>query len=78
VNQLVNEAKQAGVALVIDNLQSSPTATGATMAQDIGAIQVTISNFPGGLENTGTWEKAIDKNVALLLAALNQWEEQYG
>jgi zinc transport system substrate-binding protein len=78
VDQLVNEAKEAGVALVIDNLQSGDTATGVAMAQDIGAIQVTISNFPGGLENTETWEKAIDKNVDLLLEALNEWEEQYG
>jgi zinc transport system substrate-binding protein len=78
VEQLVNDAKEAGVALVIDNLQSGATATGEAMAQDIGAIQVTISNFPGGLENTETWEKAIDKNVDLLLEALNEWEEQYG
>jgi len=78
VDQLITEAKQAGVALVIDNLQSGATATGEAMAQDIGAIQVTISNFPGGFENTETWEKAIDKNVYLLLEALNEWREQYG
>jgi zinc transport system substrate-binding protein len=78
VEQLVTDAREAGVALVIDNLQSGDTATSETMAQDIGAIQVTISNFPGGLENTETWEKAIDKNVDLLLEALNEWEEQYG
>jgi zinc transport system substrate-binding protein len=78
VEQLVTDAIEAGVALVIDNLQSGATATSETMAQDIGAIQVTISNFPGGLENTETWEKAIDKNVDLLLEALNEWEEQYG
>ena len=76
--QLVNEAKQAGVALVIDNLQSGSTALGTTLEQDIEAIPVTISNFPGGLENTETWENAIDKNVDLLLEALNEWEEQYG
>jgi zinc transport system substrate-binding protein len=78
VEQLVTEAIEAGVALVIDNLQSGATAASETMAQDIGAIQVTISNFPGGLENTETWEKTIDKNVDLLLEALNEWEEQYG
>ena len=78
MEELVAEAKEAGVALVIDNLQSGATATGAAMAQDIGAIPVTISNFPGGLENTETWEKAIDKNVDLLLEALNEWREQYG
>jgi zinc transport system substrate-binding protein len=78
VDQLVTEAQEAGVALVIDNLQSGSATLGATMEQDIEAIPVTISNFPGGLENTETWEKAIDKNVDLLLAALHEWEEQYG
>jgi len=78
VNQLITEAKQAGVALVIDNLQSGAATLGAAMEQDIEAIPVTISNFPGGLENTETWEKAIDKNVDLLLEALNEWREQYG
>ena len=72
VEELIVEAKEAGVALVIDNLQSGATAASAAMAQDMGAIQVTISHFPGGFENTETWEKAIDKNVDLLLEALNE------
>ncbi len=76
--QLIIQAKQAGVALVIDNLQSGGTKNSETMARDIGAAQVTISNFPGGFEGTETWEKAIDKNVDLLLEALEQWREQHG
>jgi len=78
VETLVTDAREAGVALVIDNLQSGTTSNSESMAQDIGAMQVTISNFPGGFENTETWEKAIDKNVDLLLEALNEWREQYG
>ena len=78
MEELVVGAIEAGVALVIDNLQSGATATSETMAQDIGAIQLTISNFPGGLENTETWEKAIDRNVDLLLEASNEWQEQCG
>jgi zinc transport system substrate-binding protein len=78
VNQLITEAIEAGVALIIDNLQSGSATLGAAIEQDVEAIPVTISNFPGGLENTETWEKAIDKNVDLLLEALNEWEEQYG
>lgn len=78
VEQLINQASDARVALIIDNLQSGATTLGASMGQDIEAIPVTISNFPGGLENTETWEKAIDKNVDLLLQALDEWEEQYG
>ena len=77
VQELIDKAREVGVALVIDNLQSGSTTLGATMEPDIEAIPVTISNFPGGLENTETWEKAIDKNVDLLLEALHEWEEQY-
>lgn len=76
--QLIIQAKQAGVALVIDNLQSGGTKNSETMARDIGAAQVTISNFPGGFEGTETWEKALDKNVDLLLEVLAQWREQHG
>jgi zinc transport system substrate-binding protein len=78
MEELVTEAKEAGVALVIDNLQSSSATLGAALEPDIEAIPVTISNFPGGLENTETWEKALEKNVNLLLGALNEWREQYG
>jgi ABC-type Zn uptake system ZnuABC Zn-binding protein ZnuA len=78
IGQLITQAEDAGVALVIDNLQSGSTTLGASMGLDIEAVPVTISNFPGGLENTETWEKAIDKNVDLLLDALNEWREQYG
>jgi zinc transport system substrate-binding protein len=75
---LIAQAQRAGVALVIDNLQSGSTTLGASLEEDIEAIPVTISNFPGGLENTETWEKAIDRNIDLLLDALNEWREQYG
>jgi len=77
---LIDQARDAGVALVIDNLQSGSTTLGASISveQDIEAIPVTISNFPGGLEDTETWEEAIDKNVDLLLEALDDWRQEYG
>jgi zinc transport system substrate-binding protein len=78
IADLIDTAQESGVALIIDNLQSGSATLGAAIQQDVEAIPVTISNFPGGLENTETWEKAIDKNVDLLLAALNEWQEQYG
>jgi len=78
VEQIVTKAKQAGVALVIDNLQSGGAGNSEVMARDIGAAQVTISNFPGGFEGTKTWEKAIDKNTDLLLEALAKWRQQHG
>jgi ABC-type Zn uptake system ZnuABC Zn-binding protein ZnuA len=78
VTQLLTEANQADAALVIDNLQSGSTTLGAALEPDIEAIPVTISNFPGGFANTETWEKAIDENVNLLLAALSEWRAQHG
>jgi len=78
VDQLITEAKQAGAVLIIDNLQSGSTTLGTSIEGDVSAIPVTISNFPGGFDNTETWEKAIDKNVDLLLAALNEWGQQHG
>jgi len=69
MKELVDKGRKAGVALVVDNLQSGPDA-GVQMAKEIGATHVTLSNFPGGFEGTETWEKAIKKNVELLLDAL--------
>jgi len=69
---LIDQGKQAGAALVIGNLQSGTSDTPATMASGIGAgaVPVTVSNFPGGFDNTETWGKAIDKDVSLVLQAL--------
>jgi hypothetical protein len=42
------------------------------IAKEIGAAQVTLSNFPGGFEGTETWAQAIAKNVDLLIAAIGR------
>jgi zinc transport system substrate-binding protein len=73
LQDLIEKAKEASVALVIDNLQSGFNA-GEAMVQEIGAIQVTLSNFPGGFDNTETWEKAAEKDVDLLLEALASYQ----
>jgi len=70
---LIDQGKQSGVALVIGNLQSGTSDAGATMASGIGAVLVTLSNFPGGFDDTGTWEKAIEKDVNLLLNAMAEY-----
>ncbi|MCD6568471.1 MAG: zinc ABC transporter substrate-binding protein [Dehalococcoidia bacterium] len=70
VGELIEQARGAGVTLVIDNLQSGDTSMSQALANDIGAAQVTVSNFPGGFKGTETWEKAIDRNADLLLEAL--------
>jgi len=72
--ELTDQAREAGVALVIDNLQSGFNA-GEAMVKEIGAVQVTLSNFPGGFDDTETWEKAIEKDVNLLLEATDRYRE---
>jgi zinc transport system substrate-binding protein len=70
VEQLVTLAKSEGVTLVIDNLQSGGTTASQNLAHDIGVAHVTITNFPGGFDNTETWNKAVDKNIDLLLESV--------
>ena len=72
---LIDQGKQSSVALVIGNLQSGTSDAGATMASGIGAVLVTLSNFPGGFDNTETWQKAIDKDVNLLLEVIAKYRE---
>ena len=69
VKELVDKGRSAGVTLVIDNLHSGKDA-GKGIAEELGIDRVILSNFPGGFENTETWEKAIDQNIELLLRAV--------
>lgn len=73
IQELIDTGRQNQVAIVIDNLQSGSPDAGVTMADEIGAVQVTLTNFPGGFDNTETWAKAAEKDVDLLLAALSQY-----
>ena len=70
MQELIDQGKQAGVVIVIGNLQSGTPDVGVTIASGIGAVQVTLSNFPGGFDDTETWEKAIEKDVNLMSEAL--------
>ncbi len=69
VKNLVDTGKENSVILIIDNLQSGADA-GAGIAEELGCTRIILSNFPGGFDNTGTWEKAIDHNIELILAAI--------
>ena len=71
VRDIVDLGRSENVALVIDNMQSGADA-GAGVAEDLGCPRIILSNFPGGYENTDTWEDTIDYNVQLLLAALSE------
>ena len=70
VKELVDKARDEGVVLFIDNLQSGAEAA-VQMAEEVGCKRVTFTNFPGGFDGTGAWEKAIDYDIALVLEAIS-------
>jgi len=70
VRELVDKAREEGVVLFIDNLQSGADAA-AQMAEETSCKRVTLTNFPGGFDGTETWEKAIDYDVELLLETIS-------
>lgn len=70
VEALARLGTDQGVTLVIDNLQSGDEKMGEAVARELGADRVVISNFPGGFPNTATWERALARNVELLLGVL--------
>jgi len=72
---LIDQGRQSSVALVIGNLQSGTSGASVTIANGIGVVQVTLSNFPGGFDDTQNWEKAIEKDVNLLLEAMARYRE---
>jgi len=65
---LVDKGRQENVTLIIDNLQSGQDA-GAGLAEELECTRIILSNFPGGFDNTETWEKALDYNIDLILEA---------
>ncbi len=71
VQDLVDKGKEGNVVLIIDNLQSGQNA-GKAIAEELGAQRIILSNFPGGFDDTETWEKAIDYNIELILEKITQ------
>ena len=71
IKELVDKGRAENVTLIIDNLQSGEDA-GVPVANDLDCTRIILSNFPGGFDNTETWEKAIDENVRRILEAIAQ------
>jgi ABC-type Zn uptake system ZnuABC Zn-binding protein ZnuA len=71
IKELVDKGKAAGVILVINNLQDGKDA-GKVIADELGVKNLNLSNFPGGFDDTETWEKAIDYNVDILLDGIKK------
>jgi len=71
VQELVDTGREEKVILIIDNLQSGQDA-GAGLAEELGCERIILTNFPGGFDDTETWEKAIDYDIELILEAIAQ------
>jgi len=69
VKELIDTGRDKGVTLVINNLQDGKDA-GLAVAMDLGVKNLNLSNFPGGFDDTETWDKAIRYNVDILIQAL--------
>jgi zinc transport system substrate-binding protein len=69
VKDLVDLGREGNVTLVIDNMQTGGE-SGKALAEELGVAHIVLSNFPGGYENTDTWEQAIDINIDLILGAI--------
>jgi len=69
LQELVDTGREENVTLIIDNLQSGQDA-GAGIAEELDCARIILTNFPGGFDNTETWEKAIDYDVGLILEAI--------
>jgi zinc transport system substrate-binding protein len=70
VKDLIDLGKAENVTLIVDNLQSGQDA-GKGVAEELGCKRIILSNFPGGFDNTDTWEKAISHNVELILGTID-------
>jgi len=71
VKELVDKGKAENIGLIIDNMQSGKEA-GAGIAEELGCTRIILSNFPGCFDNTETWEKAVDRNVELIIQAISR------
>ena len=71
VQELVDTGREDNVTLIIDNLQSGQDA-GKGIAEELGCARIILTSFPGGFDNTETWEKAIDYDIELILEAIAQ------
>ena len=75
VEALVRRGKDQEVSLIIDNLQGGDEKMGAALAAELGTQRVIISNFPGGMPETASWDRAVTQNVERLLDALRHVRE---
>jgi len=70
VKDLVDKGRTDNVTLIIDNMQTGGE-PGKSLAEELNVKHIVLSNFPNGYENTGTWERAVDKNIELIMESIS-------
>ena len=73
IADLIEQSREAGVRLVIDNLQSG-TEVGAQIASEIGAVHVVLSNFPNTAPGLNNLTQLLRYNAEQLFAAMDSYE----
>lgn len=71
VKELIDKGRAQGVSLVVDHMQSGP-GEGKEIAESIGAANLSVSFFPGGLAEDGDYFAELQANVDLVLKAWDQ------
>jgi ABC-type Zn uptake system ZnuABC Zn-binding protein ZnuA len=69
VDDLADFGRTNSVWLIIDDVQCRSDA-GKDIAKALDIPIVILSNFPGGLKYTDTWEQSVDRNIGLIVAGL--------
>ncbi|MFP4172653.1 MAG: metal ABC transporter solute-binding protein, Zn/Mn family [Candidatus Hydrogenedentota bacterium] len=70
IERLLAQGKEAGVLLVVDNLQSGDSGVGARMARELDAGHAVLTNFPRAVPETSTWEATLEYNITQLTGVL--------
>ncbi len=73
IANLIEIAHANNVALIIDNLQVSAE-FGASIAAEVGAVHVVLTNFPGAIPETVNLAKMFQYNAKQLFDGLKRWQ----
>ncbi|RLE27263.1 hypothetical protein DRJ54_07965 [Candidatus Acetothermia bacterium] len=72
--ELSVQGREAGVLLVIDNLQSG-VSFGARLAHELGAVHVVLTNFPGALPGAVDLPSMLRVNAEAIFSAVSSLED---
>jgi len=73
VANLIDTARTNNVALIVDNLQVSAE-FGSSIASEVGAVHVVLTNFPGAIPETGNLAQMFRYNAERLFEGLKRWQ----